>query len=538
MEEALVHRRKGISPVWILPLVALCIGGWLVYKGIRDDGIDITVSFPDASGISAGKTQVIFKGVPVGLVRRVEIGEDLKQVKAHIEMVKEAEDELVEDMKFWIVRPEVGIHGISGLETLIAGNYIGVAPGSAKTPARVFQGLSSPPSSAVDASGLRLRLLSGNSANLKAGSPVQTKSFTVGEVLSVGLTPENSGVAVEILLYERFRTLVNSTTVFWNASGLALDANLSGVRLQIDSVTSLLSGGISFETQAGGQPIDPKQPLNLYATKSEALLSRGKRLVFRFDSVESVNPGAAIRYRGMDVGEVVTVNLTDDLQSMEAVGAAYPDAEELFKDRTHVWVVRPRFGLEGVKHPEAVIGGAYLAVVPEGTRPQTEFVVHPGPPPVKTYPKGITVVLRSERPDSLQTGSPVYFRQIRIGEILHMELAPDSRSVDIFVGIGKAYAPLVRESSRFWNASGIRLSGGLMSKMQVAIESLQSLVAGGVAMAVPEEDPGEPVQSGHVFELLREPPKGWEQWRLEIRLDASSDSDANRKDGKESMGSG
>jgi paraquat-inducible protein B len=179
-----------------------------------------------------------------------------------------------------------------------------------------------------------------------------------------------------------------------------------------------------------------------------------------------------------------------------------------------------------------------LAVVPGGKRPHSEFDVHRGPPPVKTYPKGITVVLRSERPDSLQAGSPVYFRQIRIGEILHMELTPDSRSVDIFVGIDEVYAPLVRESSRFWNASGIRLSGGLMSKMQVSIESLQSLVGGGVAMAVPEEDPGRPVQSGHVFELLKEPPKGWEKWRLEIQLDESSDPATGGKDDKESMGFG
>jgi paraquat-inducible protein B len=538
LEEALVHRRKGISPVWILPLVALCIGGWLVYKGIRDDGIDITVRFPDATGISAGKTQVVFKGVPVGLVRRVEIDEDLKQVEAHIEMVKETEDELVEDMQFWIVRPEVGIRGISGLETLIAGNHIGMAPGKAKTPARVFQGLSSPSAPAVDASGLRLRLLAANSANLKAGSPVQFRSFPVGEVLSVELTPDGNRIALDILLYDRFRSLINSTTVFWNSSGLALDANLSGVRLQVDSVTSLLSGGISFETQPGGRPIDPEKPISLHATKSEALLSRGRQLVFRFDSMEGVKPGAPIRYRGMDVGEVVTVKLSDDLQSLEALGHAYPKFESLFKDGTHVWLVRPRFGLEGVKNPEAVFVGSYLALVPGGERPHSAFDVHRGPPPVKTHPEGITVVLRSERPDSLQAGSPVYFRQVQIGEILHMELTSDSRSVDIFVGIDETYAQLVRESSRFWNASGIRLSGGLMSKMQVSIESLQSLVGGGVTMAVPEEDPGRPVQSGHVFDLLREPPKGWEKWSLEIQLDAPPDPAAGEKHSAQSRLSG
>ena len=107
MQQPEIKKRKGISPIWILPIVALLVGGWLLYKGVRDAGIDIVVHFESAEGITAGKTKVIYKGIPIGIVRDMSVNRDMGSIALEIEIDKKAEKELVEDVKFWIVKPEV-----------------------------------------------------------------------------------------------------------------------------------------------------------------------------------------------------------------------------------------------------------------------------------------------------------------------------------------------------------------------------------------------------------------------------------------------
>ena len=119
MESPVVKAKKGISPIWILPLVAILIGGWLVYKDYQESGIMITVRIKDASGLTAGKTRVMFKGLPVGTLKSFQVTPDLQSIDARIEMVKEAREELTTDTKFWVVRPELSVNRITGLDTLV-----------------------------------------------------------------------------------------------------------------------------------------------------------------------------------------------------------------------------------------------------------------------------------------------------------------------------------------------------------------------------------------------------------------------------------
>jgi len=361
-----------------------------------------------------------------------------------------------------------------------------------------------------------------DTASLSTASPVYYKKIQVGEVISVTLDKKINSVETEILIYKEYQELINDSTVFWNSSGVTIQVGFNKMQMQMDSLTSLLKGGISFESRNNSPPLDKNKELRLFKTKGEAILSRGSRYTFTFENMEGLNVGAPIRYKEVDIGEIATVELDKDLRSLIAVGYVYEKAEALFNEGTYVWMVTPSIKFSGIENISTAILGPYLTIAPGKGKAKNQFKIHPSPPLQKKYAKGLAITLQAERPDSLSKGSPVYYRQVQVGEVLDLELAQDSRTVNLIVGIEEAYTPLVRSTSEFWNASGIRITGGLMTEMKIATESLQALLSGGIAMAVPEKDIGMPVTSGHVFDLLTTPTEGWQKWRPEIQLSSKN----------------
>jgi paraquat-inducible protein B len=158
METPTVKKKKGISPIWILPIIALMIGGWLLYDSYKNAGIDIVVHFPDAEGITIGKSEVIYKGISIGVVRDITVDPKVNSIALHIEIKKIAAHGIVKDTKFWIVKPEVSAGKIRGLETLLTGSYIAVQRGISTEPCSEFTGLTEPPPIPAAAPGLRIKL--------------------------------------------------------------------------------------------------------------------------------------------------------------------------------------------------------------------------------------------------------------------------------------------------------------------------------------------------------------------------------------------
>src|SRR5262249_60518064 len=119
-------RRAAPTPVGLLPFVAALVGGWIVVKGILDKGPTITISLKTAEGLEAGKTKVKFRSLDVGEVKALKFDKERQGVIATVELVKEAESYLVDDTRFWVVRPRIAGGQVSGLGTLFSGSYIGV----------------------------------------------------------------------------------------------------------------------------------------------------------------------------------------------------------------------------------------------------------------------------------------------------------------------------------------------------------------------------------------------------------------------------
>ncbi|MHC6223982.1 PqiB family protein [Pseudomonas sp. X10] len=477
------------SAIWILPLIALVIGAWLGWQAYRDSGVDIQVRFTSGEGIVANKTEVVYKGMSVGKVKALVLdaeGSDAGVI-ATIEMNKAAEPHLTTGTRFWLVKPSVSLAGITGLETLVSGNYIAVSPGEGE-PTRSFTALPVAPPLSDSEPGLHLTLKADRLGSLNRDSPVFYKQIQVGRVKSYRLSEDQDTVEIKVFIEPAYASLVRKHTRFWNASGISIDANLSGVKVRSESLSSIVAGGIAFATpeyRKDSPATDPSLPFRLYEDFDAA--QAGIRIKVRLSDYEGLQAGRTpVMYKGIQIGSMKTLKIEGDLASAMAELTLDPLAEDYLVDGTQFWVVKPSISLAGITGLEALVKGNYIAIRPgeKGATPQREFEARAKAPPLDLKAPGLHLVLFGENLGSLEVGSPVLYRQVKVGSVQSYQFAKNSKRLLIGVHIEKEYANLVNGSTRFWNASGITLTGGL-SGIQVKSESLQSLMAGGISFDTP-----------------------------------------------------
>jgi len=324
--EAVAEPRKRFSLqlVWLIPIVAAIIGGTLVVKTYLQKGPTITISFKTGEGLEAGKTKVKYKDVDVGLVKDVTISKDITRVIATVELKKEVTPYLVEDTKFWVVRPRISGGGITGLGTLMGGSYIGVDVGRSKQPQRAFTGLEVAPAVAMDVPGSRFQLHSPDLGSLDIGSPVYFRRIQVGQVVSYELDKDGTGVTFKVFVAAPYDKYVRANTRFWNASGVDLTMDANGLKLDTQSLMSILIGGIAFQTlDEGGEapPTSANTAFTLFATRDEAMknrdtISQSFVMIFK-ESVRGLSPGAPVDFRGLTVGEVSGIHVAHDARTKE-----------------------------------------------------------------------------------------------------------------------------------------------------------------------------------------------------------------------------
>lgn len=478
------------SAIWVLPLIALLIGGWLGWRAYNEAGIEIQVTFETGEGLQAGKTEVIYKGMSIGKLTALELDDSGEQrgVRATLEMDKRVEHQLLSNTRFWLVKPSVSLAGITGLETLVSGNYIAASPGDGE-PTRKFTALNEPPPLADNAPGLHLTLKAERLGSLNRDSPVFYKQIQVGRVKSYALLEDQNQVEVKVFIQPEFASLVRKHTRFWNASGVSIDAGLSGVKVRTESLASIVAGGIAFATpehRKDSPPTDPSLPFRLYEDFDTA--QAGIRVNLALHDFDGLEPGRTpVMYKGIQVGHMKTFKVDDDLNGARVELMLDPRTEDYLVEGTDFWVVKPSISLAGITGLEALVKGNYIAIRPgeKGGAPARDFVARPKAPPLDLAAPGLHLVLFSDVRGSLEVGSPILFKQLKVGSVQSYQLSRDNKQVAFGVHIEPEYAHLVNNSTRFWNASGITLKGGL-SGVEVKSESLQTLLAGGIAFETPD----------------------------------------------------
>ncbi|VXC77996.1 MCE family protein [Pseudomonas sp. 8Z] len=478
------------SAIWVLPLIALLIGGWLAWRAYSEAGIQVELVFASGEGIEAGKTELMYKGMAVGKVTAISLdsSDEKRGVVAQLEVNKELEQYLRSGTRFWLVKPNVSLAGISGLETLVSGNYITFSPGDGDA-SRNFTALSQEPPMGDDVPGLHLTLKADRLGSLSRDSPVFYKQIQVGRVKSYKLGQDQSTVEVEVFIEPAYAHLVRKHTRFWNASGISVDADLSGFKLRSESLASIVAGGIAFATpdnRKDSPPTDPSLPFRLYEDYDEA--QAGIKVVVTLSDFEGLQEGRTpVMYKGIQLGSLKTLKIDGDLNTATAELTINPLAEEYLVEGSDFWVVKPSISLAGITGLEALVRGNYIAVRPgeKGNPPARKFVARSKAPPLDLGAPGLHLVLTTDQLGSIEVGSPVLYRQLKVGSVQSYQLSRDNSRVVLGVHIEPDYVHLVNTSTRFWNASGITLKGGL-SGVEVKSESLQTLLSGGIAFETPD----------------------------------------------------
>ena len=314
-----VRPRRSISAVWIVPLVAVLIGGWLVYKAVTEKGPTITIAFETAEGLVAGKTKVKFKDVEVGTVKAIEIVDDLSHVSLTVDMVIGAKPFLRENTKFWVVRARVAAGQVSGLGTLFSGAYIGMEPATEGEPRREFKGLEVPPVVTSDQVGYHFSLTAPRLGSLNYGSPVYFRQIQAGQVVGYSLDPAGKSVTIKIFINAPYHNHVFTNTRFWETSGVNVDLSAQGVRVDTESFVSMMIGGIAFGVPSHEQP-GAKASENtrfillddfMTAAQRQYTIKSRYKLFFK-DSVRGLEVGAPVEFQGIKVGEVIDMELNFD----------------------------------------------------------------------------------------------------------------------------------------------------------------------------------------------------------------------------------
>ncbi|RKZ46547.1 MAG: paraquat-inducible protein B [Gammaproteobacteria bacterium] len=318
-----VSKQSGPSVVWLIPLVTLIVGGWLIIKTVSEQGPDITISFKTAEGIEAGKTRVKYKNVDIGIVEEIQFSDDFSNVLVTASFNQGTESFFRRNTKFWVVKPQLSIRGATGLSTLISGAYIEIDPGKGAAQSH-FTGLDKQPVVAADEAGKRIVLITQKLRSIDTGSPIYYKGLLAGEVLGYELGNDRQSIYIHAFIKEPFDTLVKGNTRFWNVSGMDISMGADGFNLRTESLQAIVLGGIAFETQATLEPVNSDVE-NLvftlydnYSSIQDRVFTKVIKFMMYFEgSVRGLSIGAPVDFNGIRVGTVLDISLELDSENSD-----------------------------------------------------------------------------------------------------------------------------------------------------------------------------------------------------------------------------
>lgn len=307
-----------LSLVWLVPLVALAVSLGAAWQSYADRGALITISFENASGITAGETAIKYRDVTVGQVESVEFAEGLSVVLVNARIDKTVAPFMDDDAQFWVVRPDVSVRGITGLETVLSGVFI---EGNWDTEADVaqqnFTGLETPVLTRASQRGIRIELRAEDGGTVSAGAPVLHKGIEVGYLEAPQLSFDGQQVIVNAFIESPYDRRINSSTRFWDTSGFSVSFGTGGVSLNVNSLASLIEGGIAFDTVvSGGSAVTDGQRFDIYRNEEAARESlftdpnaEALEVAVLFEqSVSGLTVGSEVRFQGIRIGQVTALN--------------------------------------------------------------------------------------------------------------------------------------------------------------------------------------------------------------------------------------
>lgn len=329
-------RKRRVPVIWIIPIFAALVAIGIFVQRVLSEGPTITIVFKAAEGIEAGKTFIRYKDVNIGQVSAVELSDDFASVTVTAKIARHASALMVDDAKFWVVAPRIGLGGVSGLSTLLSGNYIGFETGKSATRQHRFTALEVPPAITNQQAGRQFVLQTTNLGSLGVGAPVYFRRLVAGQVIAYDLAKDGRSIQVKVFVNAPFDKFVNAGTRFWNASGIDVSLGADGFDVRTQSLVALIAGGLAFETPPfvqDTQPAPADTAFTLYADEVTAMRQpdrQSARYVLHFSQpLRGLTVGAPVTLHGLAGGTVTAVGLDIDPKTMELRGrvelVAYPE---------------------------------------------------------------------------------------------------------------------------------------------------------------------------------------------------------------------
>lgn len=476
IEQVNIKNERGISPLWALPFLALCLGGWLVYSALMEAGERVQIYFDDAQGLIAGRTTIRYQGLEVGMIKNITLSKDLSNIYVDADIYPEATDLLRENTQFWLVKPQASLTGISGLDALVSGNYIAILPGSGEVKT-TFTALANSPAIQPDPTGLSVTLRSKDLGSISVGSKIYYKKIPIGEVYNFKLDHETDKVRIKALIQEQYAHLITSKSRFWNASGVGASIGFNGVDVQFESLSALIGGAIAVDSPDDGEAIENGKEFRLYNNIKTA--GRGIPIKITLPDNNQISPnGSAIMYRGLEIGQINSLKLSDDKKDIIASATVEPAFTDYLNDGSRFILEEAKLGLSGVENIGNLVRGNFLTLLPGNGEKSRAFTAIRKPELLKLDSKALTFSLYADRSFGLISGTTILYKGIKVGSITHVALVNDRIKFDAM--ILEEYKHLIKSKNKFF-VSGSVSAEFTDSGVSIDVPPTQSLISGSIS---------------------------------------------------------
>ncbi|EOL9020035.1 MlaD family protein [Cronobacter dublinensis] len=471
--EARIKTKRRISPFWLLPVIALLIAGWLIWSTYEERGTTVTIDFMSADGIVAGRTPVRYQGVEVGTVQDIRLSDDLNKIEVTVSIKSDMKDALRDQTQFWLVTPKASLAGVSGLDALVGGNYIGMMPGEGE-PRDHFRALDTQPKYRLNTGELMIHLHAPDLGSLNSGSLVYYRKIPVGRVYDYSINTDKQGVTIDVIIERRFTNLVKKGSRFWNVSGVKTNIGLSGAKVELESLAALVNGAIAFDSPADSAHADQNDTFGLYEDLAHS--QRGVLVKLDLPGGHGLKENSTpLMYQGLEVGTLTKLNLNPG-GAVTGELTVDPSVVNLLRDGTRIEMHSPKLSLN---NPEisTLLTGSTLELVPGEGQPRSHFVVLPDDKTPLQKPGVLTLTLHAPESYGIDAGQPVILHGIQIGQVLERSL--NAKGVSFSVAIDPQYRALVKGDSKFVVNSRVDVKVGL-DGVEFLGASASEWVSGGI----------------------------------------------------------
>ena len=456
--DANVTQNRRISPFWLLPFIALCIGAILFFQIIQEQGVSVRITFANGEGLVADKTQIRYQGLQIGIVKKVNFTDDLQKVDVVANIYPEAKSVLRENTKFWLVKPSASLAGISGLDALVSGNYITLQPGDGDAK-HEFIAETEGPIAQLNPGDLLIHLIADDLGSISIGASIYYKKMPVGKVYDYHFTEDGKKVEIDIVIDKPYAKFVKKDSHFWNTSGINANIGVSGLNVNVDSLNAVVQGAAAFDSPNDSPIAEMNETYTLYSNLQAA--KRGINISVNIPSVAGLEAGKTqVYYQNTEIGVLSKLSAVENNDEMlSGTLLIDPNLTNLFKTNTHIVLRAKKSGLGDLTDIQKLLRGQYFEVLPGNGDTQTTFNVIKESELLLKQPNTLVLNLTAPETYGISEGQPLIYNNIQIGEVVAQHVASDG--VQFKVAVAADYRHLIHSDTLFVAASNFDVSIGV-----------------------------------------------------------------------------